>query len=138
LRIFGFFSRFIDVNGGFFMSELIKAIKNNSEFVTDDIDMMRDYVNPSDFYALIKNCMLNKNNDVYDVYSKEPVSKFTILQELSSKFDLKLTIKEKMNAVSPTGFKQKYYSLSKKANKIGYDPQYSSLETIINEIGHIF
>lgn len=138
LRIFGFFSRFIDVNGGFFMSELVKAIKNNSEFVTDDTDMIRDYVSPSDFYALIKNCMLNKNNNVYDVYSREPISKFTILQEMSSKFDFKLTIKEKMNVVSPTGFKQNYYSLSKKANQIGYDPQYSSLETITDELNYIF
>jgi nucleoside-diphosphate-sugar epimerase len=133
LRIFGFFSRFIDLNGGFFMSELIKAIKNNSEFITDEIDMMRDYVSPSDFYALIKNCILNKNNDAYDVYSKEPISKFKILQELSSKFDLRFIIKEKIDSISPTGFKQKYYSLSKKAEKINYFPKFSSLETILNE-----
>ena len=137
LRIFGFFSRFIDLNGGFFISELVKAIKNNSEFITDEIDMMRDYVSPSDFFALIKNCILNKNNEVYDVYSKEPISKFKILQEFSSKFDLRFTVKEKINSVSPTGFKQKYYSLSRKANKIGYNPQYSSIETILNEIESI-
>jgi nucleoside-diphosphate-sugar epimerase len=133
LRIFGFFSKFIDLNGGFFISELIKAIKNNSEFITNEIDMMRDYVSPSDFYALIKNCILNKNNDVYDVYSKEPISKFQILQEFSSKFDLRFTIKEKIDSVSPTGFKQKYYSLSRKAAKIDYFPKLSSLETILNE-----
>ena len=134
LRIFGFFSRFIDLNGGFFMSELIKAIKNNSEFITDEIDMMRDYVSPSDFYALIKNCLFNKNiNDVFDVYSNEPISKFKILQEFSSKFDLRFTVKEKIDSISPTGFKQKYYSLSKKAEKINYFPKFSSLETILNE-----
>ena len=133
LRIFGFFSRFIDLNGGFFISELIKAIKNNSEFITDEIDMMRDYISPTDFYALIKNCILNKNNDAYDVYSKEPISKFKILQEFSSKFDLRFTVKEKIDSVSPTGFKQKYYSLSRKAEKINYFPNFSSLETILNE-----
>jgi nucleoside-diphosphate-sugar epimerase len=133
LRIFGFFSRFIDIDGGFFMSELIKAIKNNSEFITDEIDMMRDYVSPSDFCALIKNCIQDRNNDVYDVYSKEPVSKFKILQEFSSKFDLKLTVKEKRDSGSPTGFKQNYYSLSRKAEKINYFPKFSSLETILNE-----
>ena len=137
LRIFGFFSRFIDLNGGFFMSELIKAIKNNSKFITDEIDMMRDYVSPSDFYALIKNCILNKNNDAYDVYSKEPISKFKILQEFSSKFDLRFTIKGKIDSISPTGFKQKYYSLSRKAAKIDYFPKLSSLETILNESSFI-
>ena len=60
LRIFGFFSRFIDVNAGFFMSELLQALKNKSEFVTDKKDFVRDYVNPNDFYDLTKNCIANK------------------------------------------------------------------------------
>ena len=68
LRIFGFFSRFIDVNAGFFMSELLRALKNKSEFITDKKDFVRDYVNPNDFYDLTKNCITNKKiNDVFDV-----------------------------------------------------------------------
>ena len=134
LRIFGFFSRFIDVNAGFFMSELLQALKNKSEFVTDKKDFVRDYVNPKDFYDLTKNCIANKKiNDVFDVYSKEINSKFQILEECFNKFDLKFKLVEKIESISPTGVKKKYYSLSRKAEKINYYPQFSSLETILNE-----
>ena len=134
LRIFGFFSRFIDVNAGFFMSELLQALKNKSEFVTDKKDFVRDYVNPNDFYDLTKNCIANKKiNDVFDVYSKEIISKFQILEECFNKFDLKFKLVEKIESVSPTGVKKNYYSLSRKAEKINYSPQFSSLETILNE-----
>ena len=88
LRIFGFFSRFIDVNAGFFMSELLQALKNKSEFITDKKDFVRDYVNPKDFYDLTKNCIANKKiNDVFDVYSKEIISKFQILEECFNKLN---------------------------------------------------
>ncbi len=134
LRIFGFFSRFIDVNAGFFMSELLQALKNKSEFVTDKKDFVRDYVNPNDFYDLTKNCIANKKiNDVFDVYSKEIISKFQILEECFNKFDLKFKLVEKIESISPTGVKKNYYSLSRKAEKINYFPQFSSLETILNE-----
>ena len=134
LRIFGFFSRFIDVNAGFFMSELLQALKNKSEFITDKKDFVRDYVNPNDFYDLTKNCIANKKiNDVFDVYSKEIISKFEILEECFNKFDLKFKLVEKIESTSPTGVKKKYYSLSRKAEKINYSPQFSSLETILNE-----
>ena len=134
LRIFGFFSRFIDVNAGFFMSELLQALKNKSEFVTDKKDFVRDYVNPNDFYDLTKNCIANKKiNDVFDVYSKEIISKFQILEECFNKFDLKFKLVEKIESISPTGMKKNYYSLSRKAEKINYSPQFSSLETILNE-----
>ena len=134
LRIFGFFSRFIDVNAGFFMSELLQALKNKSEFITDKKDFVRDYVNPNDFYDLTKNCIANKKiNDVFDVYSKEIISKFQILEECFNKFDLKFKLVEKIESTSPTGVKKNYYSLSRKAEKINYFPQFSSLETILNE-----
>jgi len=134
LRIFGFFSRFIDVNAGFFMSELLQALKNKSEFITDKKDFVRDYVNPNDFYDLTKNCIANKKiNDVFDVYSKEIISKFQILEECFNKFDLKFKLVEKIESISPTGVKKNYYSLSRKAEKINYFPQFSSLETILNE-----
>jgi nucleoside-diphosphate-sugar epimerase len=138
LRLFGFFSRFIDTNSGFFISELIKAIKNNSEFITDKQDVMRDYVDPSDFYELIKNCIHQKKiNDVFDVYSKKPISKFKILEEFSNKFELKFHITNFFESVSPTGLKFFYYSLSRKATKINYIPQFSSLESLLNESSFI-
>jgi nucleoside-diphosphate-sugar epimerase len=134
LRIFGFFSKFIDVNSGFFMSELIKSLINKSEFVTDKENIVRDYVSPTDFYDLIKNCIsFKKINDVFDIYSKKPVSKFQLLEAFVNKFDLKFKSVEKNISKSPTGFKKNYYSLSRKVEKINYYPKSSSFETIIAE-----
>ena len=113
---------------------IIKATKNKSTFVTDKEDIIRDYVNPADFGNLINNCITYKKlNDVFDVFSKEHVSKFQILQEFSNKFDLKFKLIEQLESISSTGLKKNYYSLSRKAEKIGYYPQFSSFETILNE-----
>ena len=119
LRIFGFFSRFIDVNAGFFMSELLQALKNKSEFITDKKDFVRDYVNPNDFYDLTKNCIANKKiNDVFDVYSKEIISKFQILEECFNKFDLKFKLVEKIESISPTGVKKIIIPYQEKRKKL--------------------
>ena len=61
------------------------------------------------------------------------ISKFQILEECFNKFDLKFKLVEKIESISPTGVKKNYYSLSRKAEKINYSPQFSSLETILNE-----
>lgn len=134
LRLFGFFSKFIDINSGFFLSEIIKSIKNNSEFVTNQEEITRDYVDPADLYHLVNCCITKKQiNDVFDVISKKPVSKSEILYEFTKEFGLKFRYDKTKIITSPTGLKKKYFSLSRKAEKIKYFPRYSSLETILNE-----
>ena len=134
LRIFNFFSKYIELNSGFFLSELINAISNNVKFITNDADFVRDYINPYDFFSLIKNCIQTNNiNDTFDVYSKEPISKSRILEEMSNKFNLEVEITDEDAFSSPTGFKKNYYSISRKTAKISYEPKYSSLETILSE-----
>lgn len=138
LRLFGFFSRFIDLDSTFFMSELASSIKNDKTFLTNKIDFIRDFVHPKDLYALVEKCIHKKSiNDAIDVYSMAPVSKFEILNNMSQKYDLKYDIKEDLNFYSPTGIKKNYYSLSRKAESIGYHPTYSSIDTIVSEIDHI-
>lgn len=138
LRIFGFFSRFIDPIDGYFMSEVIAAIKNNKELLTNNINFIRDFVDPRDLYLFIKKIIQRRTiNGAFDVYSKSPVSKFEILKTVSQRYGLKYAIKEKLSRTSPTGIKKNYYSNSRKAAKIGYVPKYSSIETIINEIKYV-
>jgi nucleoside-diphosphate-sugar epimerase len=138
LRIFGFFSRFIDPHDGYFMSEVIASIKNNKELQSNNINFIRDFVDPRDLYLLIKKIIQKRAiNEAFDVYSKSPVSKFEILKTLSQRYGLKYAIKEKLSRISPTGIKMNYYSNSRKAAKIGYVPKYSSIDTIINEIKYI-
>lgn len=135
LRLFGFFSRFIDPNSRFFMSEVISAIKNKKILLTNKVDIIRDYIHPKDLFLLVERCIMkNSINDAFDAYSKSPVSKFMILNHISQKYDLKYIIKQNEDYLTPTGIKEKYYSCSRKAESIGYSPTYSSLETIEDEI----
>lgn len=137
LRIFGFFSRFIDINAKFFMSELVSAIKCKKKFLTSSINFVRDFVHPSDLFSLVQKCMNQSQlNASYDVFSKAPISKFEIIDSLSKIYDFKYELGDK-TFCSPTDIKQNYYSLSRKAEMLGYHPKYSSLETIIDEIKYM-
>lgn len=135
LRLFAFFSRFIDIKTKFFICDVVQAIKKNEELIVNPINFFRDYVNPEDLYSLIIKCINKKNlNDSFDVFSKSPISKFEILELVSKKYDLKHKIQKNLKCFTPTGIKEKYYSESKKATKLGYFPKFSSQETILEEL----
>tara|TARA_B100001750_G_scaffold239120_1_gene246733 strand:- start:27 stop:935 length:909 start_codon:yes stop_codon:yes gene_type:complete len=135
LRIFNFFSRYINLDYSFFISEIIKSIKNKTEFITNNVDITRDFIHPSDLFNLIEKCIKkNTINDVFDVYSKKPISKFEILNYFNKEFNLKFQIVDKAMKISPTGIKKNYFSNSKKSSKIGYNPEFTSLQTIQDEI----
>ena len=135
LRIFNFFSRYIDLNASFFICQLVNAIKNKTVLDTDSNDMMRDFIHPSDFFNLIERCIIRHHlNDVFDVYSKKPISKFEILNTIKNNHDFQFKITKESIISSPTGMKKKYFSSSQKASKIGYEPEFTSLDTIQDEI----
>ena len=135
LRLFSFFSRFMDLNSRFLISEIISSIKQNKKLITNEFDFYRDYIHPKDLFSLLKKC-INKNpiNDVFDLYSKKPIGKFELLDSLKDNFGLQYEIRPNSGFSSPTGFKKNYYSESRKAKLLGYKPQYSSIETIVNEM----
>ena len=135
LRLFSFFSRFMDLNSRFLISEIISSIKQNKKLVTNEFDFYRDYIHPKDLFSLLKKC-INKNpiNDVFDLYSKKPIGKFELLNSLKDNNGLKDEINPNSGLSSPTGFKKNYYSVSRKAKLLGYEPQYSSIETVVNEL----
>ncbi len=135
LRVFAFFSRFMNLDSKFFLGQIISALKRNRVFLTDKNNFFRDFVHPKDFFTLLKLCMRQKSvNDVFDVYSKKPISKFEILDYMSSRYGLKYKVTNKKYFQSPTGIKKNYYSTSRKAAKIGYKPRFSSAETIFDEV----
>ena len=139
LRIFGFFSRFIDINDRFILSAIVKAIKNDKGMITDQHNFVRDYVDPTDLFSIIKLCMKQSFiNDVFDVYSKRPITKLNMLKFLKKEFGLKYKTKNTDKKLSSTGIKLNYYSVSRRLSKLGYKPQNSSLETILNEMKFIF
>ncbi|MCJ7571849.1 MAG: NAD(P)-dependent oxidoreductase [Candidatus Thermoplasmatota archaeon] len=134
LRVFNYFSRFIDMNSKYLITEVLNCIKNNTEFITNSNDIIRDYVHPTDLFKLVEKCVLKHSiNDVFDVYSLKPVTKFEILECLKDKYNLKYAINDNLDFINATGFKKNYFSINKKAEKIGYAPIFTSLECIIYE-----
>ena len=135
LRLFSFFSRFMDLNTRFLISEIISSINQKKKFITNEFDFYRDYIHPEDLCLFVKKCIYkNTINDVFDLYSKKPIGKFDLLDSLRDNFGLQYQVVPNSGFSSPTGFKENYYSKSRKAKLLGYEPQYSSIETIVNEM----
>ncbi len=133
LRVFSYFSRFIDLESGFFMSELMKSLIKKEIFKTDSNNIIRDYIHPGDLYKIILLCIgAERINKAFDVYSRAPVEKIEILNEFSREFDLKYII-ENISFKTPTGNKNIYYSKNDIVKDIGFNPEYSSVETLLSE-----
>lgn len=133
-RIFSYFSRFIDLDSGYFLAELIKSILRKKEFLTGPRDFIRDYLHPSDLLVLLELFISGEPfNAAIDVYSKAPVGKFELLDYFSKNYGLKYEIDAKLDLECPTGEKDVYCSSSRKASKIGYCPRYTSLEAVAEE-----
>jgi len=137
IRLFSFFSRFMDIKAKFLISEIVSSIKYNKKFVTNKIDIFRDYINPEDLFNFLKICINLNSNCGLDAYSKEPISKFSLLKHLEEHFNLKYEIKENYITKSPTGIKKNYFSKSREAAKFGFIPQFTSIETISQELNHL-
>lgn len=134
LRIFAFFSRFIDLDARYFIAELISCIKAGSEFVTSSNDIVRDFIHPIDLFNLVNLCInAKKINDVFDAYSLEPATKFEIINYFVDNYGLKYKVQSGILGVNVTGIKDNYYSINKKAEKAGYKPVYTSMDCIVEQ-----
>lgn len=134
LRVFAFFSRYIDLNSKYFITELISCIKTRKEFITGSNNMVRDYVHPNDLFNLINICInIRKINDAFDVYSLKPVTKFEIIDYFAANYGLKYKTMNYILGENTTGIKDNYYSINKKAENIGYIPEFSSMDCVISE-----
>jgi nucleoside-diphosphate-sugar epimerase len=135
LRIFGYFSRFIDLDAGYFLSDTARCILNKTVLATKKEDIVRDYIHPMDLYQLILRCIeKEKINCVLDAYSKKPITKFDVLRSFHSEFGLHYKISNTADCNNSTGLKSNYYSESRGACNLGYKPSYSSLEGLIEEM----
>lgn len=134
LRIFSYFSRFIDLQSKFLLTEILSCIGEKKIFETGPDNIIRDYVHREDLLRLIEACTSPKTlNHAFDVYSLKPVSKFEILDFFSRQYGLEYSIKDLPLGASPTGSKDHYYSICRKAEQTGYSPQFTSLDCIMLE-----
>jgi len=134
LRIFSFFSRFIDPDSGYFMTELIKALVEKRPFATTRQEIVRDFPAPADLAALIRRAAgLPGLNTAVDIRSAKSVSKSEILRCFAEKFSLRCEYTD-LRESSPNGDSEIYFSDSRRAEEItGAVPRFTSLETLVTE-----
>lgn len=138
LRVFSYFSRYITLTDGYFITDLLEAILNDTVLITDTTDIVRDYLHPEDLFSMIRLCMYaGKMNQAIDVTSSRPVSKQEILDYFSAAYGLKYERWRFTESASATGAKANYYSTCNRASRIGYVPQFNSLDTLKDEARYI-
>ena len=135
VRVFNYFSHKQNMDARFLITDIVRAIKNKEVFKTSAEDIVRDFITPPDFYNLVQAIIDFKHtNTALDCYTKSPVSKFDLVNELKDIYGLHYTIGESGNVVNATGAKINYYSMNKTLNKIEYSPINTSLSGVIKEI----
>jgi nucleoside-diphosphate-sugar epimerase len=133
IRVFNYFSHTQDMNARFFITDIVRAIKNKEVFKTSKENIVRDFITPSDFYNLITAIINHKSvNIALDCYTKNPVSKFDLLDAMQIKY-----LVDDIDVINATGVKTNYYSKHKAAQEVGYTPQYDSIDGIFQDIKKI-
>lgn len=138
LRVFSFFSRFINLESGFLLCEMTRCAKEHRIFCTNAVDIVRDYVAPSDLFTLVELCLKNgKENLALDVYSAKMVQKSELIELFAREFGLKTQIDE-MSRISATGTKRAYFSSNKNSGEIlGYIPKITAIASIKDEVSSL-
>lgn len=138
IRVFNYFSRSQDLSARFLMSDILRAIRDQSILQTSSEYIVRDFLHPSDFHRLI--CALlaaPKENAAVDCYSRATVDKPALLKAMQKQFGLQYEISDASSSPNATGSKPYYYSLNKRASDFGYQPALTSLEGISTEVAAI-
>ncbi|MCE2746970.1 MAG: NAD-dependent epimerase/dehydratase family protein [Burkholderiales bacterium] len=134
VRVFNYISRSQNLSARFLITDMLRAIRDDVVFKTGSEDLVRDYLHPDDFYALILAILASaKCNTAVDCYTKSPISKNELLRAMAEHFGLQYDITVGQQGVAATGSKTNYYSLNRKAAEFGYIAKLSSLEGIIQE-----
>jgi nucleoside-diphosphate-sugar epimerase len=139
LRVFNMFSRTQDIESRFFITDIVRAIRDTRTLQTTGDYMVRDFMHPDDFHQLVE-CLLAEPpaNCAVDCYSREPIDKPTLLQTMAEHFGLCYEVVGYTSVlVNATGAKPNYYSLNRKAAEFGYQPSWTSLECILAETSAI-
>lgn len=131
LRVFSYFSRFIDLDDGYFIADVLNCLLRGETLETDNTNIVRDYIHPDDLFALIQLCMTARRiNVAFDAVSAGPVSKMEILGFFKSEYGLRFRINQGMRQAGATGRKNVYFSRYNRAEEIGYSPRHTSMDTI--------
>jgi nucleoside-diphosphate-sugar epimerase len=134
VRVFSYFSHTQDMSSTYFMADLVNAYRRDEELVTSSLNIVRDYVAPTDFFNLIWTmATAPRVNTAVDCYSRAPIDKFSILEWMRTSYGLFYVVASH-DSGSNVAAKENYYSVNKKAQEFGYEPECSSLESIAREM----
>ena len=135
IRVFNYFSHTQDIEARFLITDIVRAIRDNTVLKTSADYMMRDFIGPDDFHQLVNAILTSPaTNDVVDCYSKAPVDKPTLLAVMKEEFGLEYELVLTIAGVNSTGSKPYYYSLNMQAEVFGYVPNFSSYDVLIYEL----
>jgi nucleoside-diphosphate-sugar epimerase len=134
IRVFNYFSRTQDIEARFLITDILRAIRDKTVLKTSSDYIVRDYLNPTDFYSLVKAILAAPpTNAVVDCYTRAPIDKPALLTAMHERFGLQYEITGTPASVNATGSKPHYYSLNKRAADIGYQPSLTSLDGVMLE-----
>lgn len=134
IRVFNYFSHTQDVSARFLITDILRAIRENTTLKTSPDYIVRDFLHPVDFYQLVNVLLMAPaTNAAVDCYSRAPIDKPTLLAAMQEKFSLRYEITEATAGVNATGSKPYYYSLNTCAADFGYQPVLSSQQGILQE-----
>jgi len=134
IRVFNYFSRTQDMEARFLITDMLRAIRDQTVLKTSPDYIVRDFLHPSDFYGLVSALLsAPATNAVVDCYSRAPIDKPGLLAAMQEKFGLRYEITEASASVNATGSKPHYYSLNIRAADFGYQPSMTSLDGILKE-----
>ncbi len=126
IRVFNYFSHRQSLDAGFMMTSMIDCVLNMKKFYMARSPMVRDWISPEDLHQLFDIVINTPDiNMAVDCYSLKPLSSIALAQIMSTQFGL-----EWEYANLPVG-KRNYFSTNYVAEKLGYTPTKSSLETIV-------
>ena len=132
VRLFNYVGRIQNLNSGYLIADVIRAIKNKEILVTSSENIVRDYLGPVDFHQIIQRILLAPSiNTAIDCYTKLPISKFQMLSKLQDQFDLRYELSPMDVGIDVTGNKFNYYSLNHLAEQFGYKPSMDSMTSIL-------
>jgi nucleoside-diphosphate-sugar epimerase len=135
IRVFNYFSRTQDMEARFLITDIVRAIRDKVVLKTSSDYILRDFLNPSDFYGLVNTILgAPATNAAVDCYSLAPIDKPTLLAAMQEQFGLQYEITQASVSVNATGNKPHYYSLNTRAADFGYQPTLISLEGILKEM----
>jgi nucleoside-diphosphate-sugar epimerase len=138
VRVFNYFSHTQNLEARFLMTDILRAIRDNTVLQTSSDFIVRDFMHPTDFNHLVTALLsASASNAAVDCYSRAPIDKPSLLTAMKDEFGLRYKITDARESVNATGIKTNYYSLNMRAADFGYQPSLTSLDGIRLEMRKI-